>query len=62
MTVYVFNPLKDPLDESWCREEVYTGEVTDDETGIHIAQYECRERIDSANQIISGGRCDANIR
>jgi len=50
--VNVFNPLKDPLDESWCREETFIGEVTCEETGIRVARYECRERIDPANQII----------
>ena len=50
--VNVFNPYADPLDESWCREEEFVGEMTDDETGMHIARYECRQRIDVANQVI----------
>jgi SAM-dependent methyltransferase len=48
----VFNPNKDPLDESWCRPETFIDEITDDQTGIRIARYECRERIDPENQII----------
>jgi len=50
--VNVFNPYADPLDESWRRGEEYTGEMTDERTGIRISFYECRERIDVANQII----------
>ena len=50
--VNVFNPIKDPLDESWCREEIFQDEIIDKETGIRIARYECREKIDVANQII----------
>jgi len=50
--VNVFNPYANPLDESWCREEVYIGEVTDDATGIRVAKYECREKIDPVNQVI----------
>jgi len=48
----VFNPFKDSLDETWCNEEVHVGDITHEETGTHIARYECRERIDTANQII----------
>jgi len=50
--VNVFHPFKEPLDENWCREETFIGEITDSETGIKVARYECRERIDAANQII----------
>ena len=50
--VNVFNPYANPLDESWCRAEEFIGEVVDEQTGIRIARYECRERIDPANQII----------
>ena len=50
--VNVFNPNKDPLDESWCRPEEFIDEITDEQQGIRIARYECRERIDLANQII----------
>jgi len=48
----VFNPNQDPLDQTWCREEIFIGELTHEETGIQIARYECREKIDTANQII----------
>jgi len=50
--VNVFNPYADPLDESWRRGEEYAGEMTYERTGIRISFYECRERIDVANQII----------
>lgn len=50
--VNAFNPYKDPLDESWSREEMFIGEIADEETGIRVARYECRERIDLVNQII----------
>jgi len=50
--VNVFNPFADPLDESWCRPEEFIGEITDPQTGIRIQRYECREKIDPANQII----------
>jgi SAM-dependent methyltransferase len=50
--VNAFNPYANPLDESWCRGEEFIGEVVDEQTGIRIARYECRERIDPANQII----------
>jgi SAM-dependent methyltransferase len=50
--VNTFNPYANPLDESWCREEVYIGEVTDEQTGIRVSKYECREKIDPVNQII----------
>jgi SAM-dependent methyltransferase len=50
--VNVFNPYADPLDESWRRGEEYNGEFTDEKTGNHIVRYECRERIDTENQII----------
>ena len=50
--VNAFNTIADPLDESWCRAEEFIGEIIDEQTGIHIARYECRERIDSENQII----------
>jgi len=48
----VFNPYADPLDESWCRQEEFIDEITDEQTGIRVARYECRERIDPVNQII----------
>ncbi|MCL2404927.1 MAG: class I SAM-dependent methyltransferase [Defluviitaleaceae bacterium] len=50
--INVFNPNKDPLHEDWCREEIFIGEIVCNETGINIARYECRERIDPINQII----------
>jgi SAM-dependent methyltransferase len=50
--VNVFNPYADPLDESWVRAEKYDGEINDEKAGIRIKRYECRERIDLANQII----------
>ena len=50
--VNAFNPYANPLDESWCRAEEFIGEIVDEQTGIHIARYECRERIDPGNQII----------
>ena len=50
--VNMFRPFAEPLDESWCREEVFIGEITDKQTGICIQRYECRERIDTENQII----------
>ena len=50
--VNVFNPYANPLDESWCRAEEFIGEIIDEQTGIRIARYECREKIDPANQII----------
>ena len=50
--VNVFYPYADPLDESWCREEVFIDEIINEQTGIRIKRYECRERIDTANQII----------
>ena len=50
--VNVFNPNKNPLDEDWCRPEVFVDEIVDEETGIRVEQYECRERIDTVNQII----------
>jgi len=50
--VNVFNPYANPLDESWCHAEEFRGEIIDEQTGIRIAQYECREKIDPANQII----------
>lgn len=50
--VNVFNPYANPLDQSWCRAEEFIGEIIDKRTGIRIAQYECREKIDPANQII----------
>jgi len=50
--VNVFKPYAEPLDLSWCREEYFQDEIIDDQTGIRIARYECRERIDIENQII----------
>ena len=50
--VNVFNPYANPLDESWCREEIYIGEITDEATGIRVEKHECREKIDPVNQII----------
>ena len=50
--VNVFNPYANPLDENWCREEEFIGEIIDEQTGIRIARYECREKIDPTNQII----------
>ena len=50
--VNVFNPYANPLDESWCRAEEFIGEIIDEPTGIRIARYECREKIDPANQVI----------
>jgi len=50
--VNVFYPNADPLTHSWRREEEFIGEITDEETGIRIARYECREKIDPASQII----------
>jgi SAM-dependent methyltransferase len=50
--VNVFKPYAEPLDESWCREEIFQDEIIDEQTGIRIARYECRERIDIENQII----------
>ena len=50
--VNVFKPFAEPLDESWCREETYIDEITDKSTGARIARYECRERIDTLNQVI----------
>ena len=50
--INVFHPFANPLDESWCREETFIDEITDEVTGIRIARHECRERIDSQNQII----------
>ena len=50
--VNVFNPNKNPLNEDWCRPEVFVDEIVDEQTGIRVERYECRERIDPANQII----------
>jgi len=50
--VNVFKPYANPLDESWCCAEEFIGEIIDEQTGIRIAQYECREKIDPTNQII----------
>ena len=50
--VNVFNPNVNPLDESWCREEEFIGEIIDEQTGVRIMRYDCRERIDPVNQII----------
>ena len=50
--VNVFNPHKNPLDEDWCRPEVFIDEIYDEQSGIRVERYECRERIDPANQII----------
>jgi SAM-dependent methyltransferase len=50
--INAFKPNKDPMDEGWCSEETLNGEITDEETGIHIELYDCRERIDTENQII----------
>jgi len=50
--VNVFNPYADPLDESWCSTETVTGETFDEQTGIRVIHYECREKIDPTNQII----------
>ena len=50
--VNVFRPYADPLNESWCRDEEYIGEITDEKNGVSIKKYVCRERIDIVNQII----------
>jgi SAM-dependent methyltransferase len=50
--VNVFNPYANPLDESWRRAEEFIGEIIDEQTGVRIARYECREKIDPMNQII----------
>ena len=50
--VNVFRPYAEPLDESWCQPEVFLDEITDEPSGIRVKRYECRERIDPANQII----------
>ncbi|MCL2424953.1 MAG: class I SAM-dependent methyltransferase [Oscillospiraceae bacterium] len=50
--VNVFNPYANPLDSSWCRAEEFIGETVDEQTDIRIARYECREKIDTVNQII----------
>jgi len=50
--VNVFNPYANPMNESWCKAEEFIDEITDEESGIRIKRYECREKIDTANQII----------
>jgi len=50
--VNVFNPYANPLDESWCCAEEFIGDIIDEQTGIRIARYECREKIDPANQVV----------
>ena len=50
--VNVFNPNNNPLDKDWCRPEVFVDEIVDEQTGVRVERYECRERIDPANQII----------
>ena len=50
--VNIFNPNKNPLGEDWCRPEVFVDEIIDEQAGIRVERYECRERIDPVNQII----------
>jgi len=50
--VNVFNPYADPLDEGWRQPEKLVDEIFDEKTGIRVTRYECRERIDTLNQII----------
>jgi len=50
--VNVFNPYADPLDESWRRPETFIDEIADGQSGIKLERYECRDRIDTENQII----------
>lgn len=52
--VNAHNPAEDQLDEKWCRAEEFIDEVTDEQTGITVAHYDCLERIDTVKQILYG--------
>ena len=50
--VNVFRPYAEPLDESWVGLEVFDREFCDEESGVRVMRYECREKIDAVNQVI----------